>query len=189
MKEFFSSDLHLFHYNVIKFSGRPFLDIDEMHDELILQWNSVVSKEDTVYLLGDVSLGNPQGTRDILDRLNGKIILIRGNHEKVAMHSKVKDRFFEIKDYLYLKLIQDNIERILILSHYPFASWNRMHHGSFHLHGHTHGSYFLEKGKILDVGVDGILCKTLNVFRPLSLEEVITYMADREILTGIDHHN
>ena len=42
----------------------------------------------------------------------------------------------------------------VVLCHYPIACWNRQHHGSWHLHGHSHGNYKIPEGKILDVGLD-----------------------------------
>lgn len=47
------SDLHLGHANVLKFDQRPFLTLDEMHETIINNWNSVVDKTDDVYILGD----------------------------------------------------------------------------------------------------------------------------------------
>ena len=52
-KNFYISDLHIGHANVIKFDNRPFKDVDEMFEILVRNWNSIVTKEDTVYILGD----------------------------------------------------------------------------------------------------------------------------------------
>ena len=50
-------------------------------DEAIIQnWNSVVREDDTVFHLGDVTFSNDEKViLNILDRLNGNIILINGN--------------------------------------------------------------------------------------------------------------
>ena len=48
---------------------------------MIYNWNSVVSKDDTIYHLGDVGLGNDEQIKNIIDRLNGNKILILGNHD------------------------------------------------------------------------------------------------------------
>lgn len=50
---FYTSDLHLGHANVIKFDNRPFANIDEMDQRIITRWNERVSDDDTVYILGD----------------------------------------------------------------------------------------------------------------------------------------
>ena len=84
MNIFFTSDLHFNHKNLLHLGqGRPFKTIEE-HDEAIIQnWNSVVTKSDLVYILGDVSLGCPQEKLiDYFKRLNGAKHLIIGNHDR-----------------------------------------------------------------------------------------------------------
>lgn len=78
---FLTSDQHWGHNNIISYDNRPFENIDHMNEELILRWNNVVNYEDIVIHLGDVSFLNPQKTIDIVKKLNGKIILINGNHD------------------------------------------------------------------------------------------------------------
>lgn len=114
---FFTADHHFGHANIIRFTNRPFKDIDEMNEELIKRWNEKVGKEDFVYHLGDLSLGSPQKTKEILDELNGKIYLIKGNHEKSAL--TYSERFEWIKDYheMYLDLKSGESKKV-ILMHY-----------------------------------------------------------------------
>ena len=80
----FTSDLHFFHNNVIRNSGRPFKNLDEMHEVLIANWNSRVKKKEIIYVLGDFSFGGKEKTRAILKRLSGYKILVKGNHDKDA---------------------------------------------------------------------------------------------------------
>ena len=51
----FTSDLHLGHRAVINFQDRPFGTVEEMNEALIKNWNFLVAKNDTVYILGDIS--------------------------------------------------------------------------------------------------------------------------------------
>ena len=53
---FFTSDHHFYHSNIIKYCQRPFHSVEEMNEEMIRRWNSVVGVDDTVYYLGDFSL-------------------------------------------------------------------------------------------------------------------------------------
>ena len=77
---FFTSDLHFNHANVIKYCSRPFKSVEEMNEQLILRWNSVVGPDDTVYCLGDISLAfKPIET--ISPRLMGNKLLVPGNHD------------------------------------------------------------------------------------------------------------
>jgi calcineurin-like phosphoesterase family protein len=56
-KIYFSSDHHFSHSNVIKYCNRPYTSVQEMNEDLIQRWNNQVKPEDTVYYLGDFSLG------------------------------------------------------------------------------------------------------------------------------------
>ena len=79
---FFTSDFHLSHANVIKFDNRPFSDLNEMHEAIIENWNNKVSKDDTVFYLGDLYFkGNVKYIKNLVHQLNGKIYFILGNHD------------------------------------------------------------------------------------------------------------
>ena len=82
MKYFVTSDLHFNHDKIIDYCERPFKHIDEMNTALIDNWNSVVNWNDTVFHIGDFSFGNSQ---HYINRLNGKIIFIKGNHDDVNL--------------------------------------------------------------------------------------------------------
>ena len=81
MNVFFTSDLHFFHKNIIRFDNRPFTSVEEMNETLIRNWNRKVKKDDLVYILGDISWGNDEETCAIFARLNGRKVLIKGNHD------------------------------------------------------------------------------------------------------------
>lgn len=82
---FFIGDTHFGHQNILNFSNRdgtplrPFSTMEEMHESIVLNWNSVVKPQDKVYHLGDVAFSTP-GLK-VMGRLNGKKRLIRGNHD------------------------------------------------------------------------------------------------------------
>lgn len=79
----FTSDLHLGHRAVINFQDRPFGTVEEMNEALIKNWNFLVAKNDTVYILGDISHRCPvEEVNAMISKLKGKKILIRGNHDK-----------------------------------------------------------------------------------------------------------
>lgn len=82
MKRFVIADLHLGHENIIKYCNRPFKDINQMNETIIKNWNDKVSNEDLVYILGDFSVKYDQEkTQNILSRLNGRKVLVMGNHD------------------------------------------------------------------------------------------------------------
>ena len=66
---FFTSDTHFYHKNIIEYAQRPFSSIENMNKELIKNWNSVVSSEDTVFHLGDIGFCGSEKLRGILSQL------------------------------------------------------------------------------------------------------------------------
>lgn len=170
---FFTADHHFGHANIIRFSNRPFESLEEMNEELIKRWNEKVSPENSVYHLGDLSLANPQETKEILDRLNGKIHLIKGNHEKSTL--TYRDRFEWIKDYheMYIDLPDGKSPKV-ILMHYAMKVWNGSHRGNWQLYGHSHGSLPDDKTMLqFDVGVD------CHNFYPVSELEIQNIMSKK----------
>ena len=95
-KVFFTSDTHFNHTNIIQYCQRPFKSTDEMNEAIIDNWNSVVGEEDTVFHLGDFCLGSSAEWNKILNRLNGKIYLILGNHDLKNIRQGFIERFEHI---------------------------------------------------------------------------------------------
>lgn len=190
MAIYFTADTHFLHSNIIRYTNRPFEDTKQMNQALVNNWNSVVDKNDEVYHLGDVALGKYSDADHILHSLNGKKYLIRGNHEKTVLRKEYTRYHFEwIKDYYELTIEQEQHpclevkKQLIILMHYPLASWRSMHRGTYMLHGHCHNTYKPVKGKILDVGVDNPLCN----YTPISLDQVVQYMQTRKFQV-VDQH-
>src|SRR5271165_2813112 len=82
--DLFTSDSHYYHNNILRYCDRPFANLDEMHRAMIVNWNNCVSPLDTVYHLGDFAFGPVSNVKCILEKLNGKTILVRGNHDRSA---------------------------------------------------------------------------------------------------------
>lgn len=66
---FLTADTHFFHKKILEFerAARPFSSVEEMNEVLIDNWNSVVTKRDTVWHLGDVCFGKVENL-EILSR-------------------------------------------------------------------------------------------------------------------------
>jgi len=77
---FIISDTHFCHDNIIEYSNRPFDDISQMNETIIEHWNKIVSPQDTILHLGDVGMYWHK-LREIVARLNGHKLLVRGNHD------------------------------------------------------------------------------------------------------------
>jgi len=141
-------------------TSRPFADVDEMNNTIETNWNQDVGPNDLTYILGDITFGKINPTIDFLHRLNGRKILIVGNHDDSPLEKRAFRECFEsIHDYKELKMHGHKI----VLFHYPIEYWNGKHHGSLHLHGHMHGNKTNTTGRIKDVGMDTNNCRVYNL--------------------------
>lgn len=177
---FYTADTHFFHANIIKYCNRPYKDPQEMNEAIIANWNAKVPQEGIVYHLGDFSFGSADDALRIRQRLNGKICLIRGNHEKPALTAHhFHPRMFEwVKDVYTVRVGKQSI----FLSHYAHRVWDKSHHGVYHLYGHSHGTLpDLNDSLSFDVGVD------CHNYTPLSFEEVTSIM-NKKNWKPQDHH-
>ncbi len=115
----FTSDLHLFHQLVYKKYRSKFATMDDMHQDIIIKWNKQVRTKDIVYVLGDVTFGKYEETKELLGKLHGRLILIRGNHdERFTSAQWIKMGFEDVRDLFVLK--NEGIK--MILNHFPYSS-------------------------------------------------------------------
>lgn len=172
----FTADLHLGHANIIKYTSRPFKSADEMDAILINNWNSKIMPDDQVYFLGDFCFGTVDRAKQYIDRLNGNIAFIEGNHDKPV---KPWRHLFSP----YTKYMEITVEDTPItLCHYALRTWNRSHRGAYSLYGHSHGSLPDDPNALsFDCGVD-----THNFF-PYSWKEVKARMTLKQ-WKPVDHH-
>ena len=170
MKDWLTSDTHYGHANIIKYCNRPFKDVEEMNEAQIKNHNARVKPDDVVYFLGDFcfrnSLGGKAGEGAVdkyltyLNRLNGRYVFIRGNHDKNNGLKTKTEKIF----------VNYGGTRIALV-HNPM-------HGDytckFNFCGHVHDKWKFKKfekdGKetlVANVGVDQW------GFKPVSFEEVL----------------
>lgn len=125
MKRYVISDLHLGHQAILKYRTQ-FATLYEMHDTIINNWNSVVTSQDKVYVLGDVAWNKE--SLALFDKMNGKKILIKGNHD-----------ILKLKEYCkYFTDIRGAMEyKGCILTHIPVHEC-QLSRFKFNIHGHMH---------------------------------------------------
>jgi len=165
---YFTSDLHLGHRGIIEMQHRPFSDVNDMNRTLIRNYNAVVHKNDTVYILGDLCHHMKiEEANEIIASLAGKKYLLIGNHDK-----KYDPQLFEaMKDFMTISANG----QYLALMHYPMLSWPKSTRGSFQLHGHIHSDAAYNRENrangILryDVGVDA------NQYMPVSISQILQF--------------
>lgn len=176
---FLIGDTHFGHAKMLTFLNhngsrvRPFSSVEEMDETMVDRWNATVGANDKVYHLGDVAIA--KRALDIIGRLNGKKVLIRGNHD-----------IFKLKDYTpYFYDIRGSHKLgNFILSHipvHPDAITNRWCAGN--VHGHLHNNVVMETHEV-DTGIGSMFecvpdLRYVNVsverinYTPLAFEELL----------------
>lgn len=177
--EYFTSDTHFAHKNIVKNCGRPVLQ--ENHDEwLISNINDTVGINDKVYCTGDFSFDHKiPALVELLKQLNGIWWFVPGNHDNAKNLASACDEIYKTtgKDFRVLEPIHDikvNGNKI-VLCHFPIEVWNRRQYGSYHFHGHLHGTthhhdygVVTKVPKRFDIGVDNH-----PEYRPFSYDEIM----------------
>lgn len=188
----FTSDTHFGHQNIMKFEpeSRPFSSTEEMDEVLIERWNSVVKPRDIVYHLGDAIMGDFRAGVEKMQRLNGQLILVPGNHDRVF--SGLKPNYIQKWRPEYLKVFEvidreqefTNLDHRrdlrVLMCHFPYegdshgedrySEMRPVDNGLPLLHGHVHGQWKFN-GRQFNVGVD------VNNLTPVSEDEIIAWIA------------
>lgn len=163
--DYFTSDTHFNHANIITYCNRPFKDINHMNHTMLNNWNRRVTNNDRVYHLGDFAMGNKNHWSRFCKALNGHKILIRGNHDKSKdfMLSIGFDEVYE--ELIYGGMPDINDHRLLI--HNPLGAFDL---GSVEkaMCGHVHTAWKEDLDRnIINVGVD------VRNFEPKTLKELL----------------
>lgn len=161
-KTFVTSDTHFGHFNIIRYCNRPFTSVSDMNSGLIDRWNASVSASDTVYHLGDFAFLPEMEILEIMRKLKGNKIIVPGNHDKKLLRIWNDPQKYSL-DPLPFTITEKifNLKadgKLFILCHFPMHEWEEKHHGTIHLHGHTHGNSGHHGTPIIenryDIGVD-----------------------------------
>lgn len=176
MATFWTADLHLGHARISELAGRPFSNVASMNAHLIKAWNSRVTEQDTVWVLGDVCMGALEESLNLIPLLHGHKILVPGNHDRCwdGHPAKRKPQEWEIRyraagfDHIYQPPVLSGLDVDgfpVLASHFPYRGDSGEHDtdryadqrpedfGNWLLHGHTHGKW-RQRGRMIDVGVD-----------------------------------
>ena len=171
MKEiFFTSDLHFGHDNIIRFCNRPFSNADEMDEALINNWNTRVTNNDTVFVIGDLIFRAKKAPEEYLSRLKGKKYLLLGNHDKNWIKKcDLLKWFVEVNDILNTS----DGKRKITLCHFPMFSWMHEPH-SYMIYGHIHNNTFAPYWKNIWQN-DRMLnaCTDINGYQPVTFDELV----------------
>lgn len=188
-KVFFTSDTHFGHENIIKLCKRPFKTIQEHDDALVKNWNSVVSKNDTVFVLGDMFYRcSYEYAKQVFAKLNAKrIYIIRGNHDQLAdllCQEQQCGTPVSIDYYMELTIVDHLSCQDIMMFHYPIEEWNKYHKGAWSLYGHQHNLQEKDRSEPkYDVGVD------LNNYTPIEYTQLKQIMHDKALYGAVQRKN
>jgi calcineurin-like phosphoesterase family protein len=161
------SDPHLYHQNIIKYENRPFKNVEEMNEVLLSNYNSLVRKDDKVFWLGDVGIGNKEKIKNIVNKFNGNKILIMGNHDRKNIHWHYDCGFKEVYKYPII------YNQFYILSHKPVYISENMPYVNCYGHLHSkivesdHNQYFN-------------CCVENHNYKPILFTDVASMYTDKE---------
>lgn len=166
VRTFITADMHFNHSNIIRYCQRPYVDVADMNNCLVDTWNKTVSKEDTVYHVGDFCFrrwhdNGYQGVNYWESKLNGNIILLAGNH----------DSYLSVKELV----IHHNGNDILIRHHPPLSRDDFPDNVHIVLCGHVHDKWIarhISESILINVGVD------MWNFKPTELSDVFDYIEE-----------
>lgn len=165
---YYIADTHFGHDNIRRLSNRPFNTIEEMDKVIIDNWNSRVTDNDDVYILGDFSYKS-KNPIVYLKQLKGRKHLILGNHDLRLLKNPACWRY--LAEFCDIKTVNDNATQI-VCCHYPMVEWNGYYRNVLHFYGHIHNNFsnetnlYISKVKnAYNVGVDiiGFMPRTLKV--------------------------
>src|SRR5215831_6143189 len=162
--KWFISDTHFFHTNMLKFVDekghriRPFNSIEELHEIIIDNWNSVVKDNDFVYHLGDVTFRYHKPFNELMNRLKGQKRLIIGNHDKIWNPALMKwfDKamiWHGFKEYDFTA------------THFPHRL-DSLRDGKFNVHGHIHARH-MEDLRYINVSVE------VRSYTPVNIDQIV----------------
>lgn len=169
---FFCSDHHLGHSNILTFKRadgsplRAFNSVNHMNEYIVHRHNLRVRQNDKVYFLGDVTMSRNARGLEILGRMNGEKVLIKGNHDLC-------------KPEQYLQYFKD-IRAVhqfdgMILSHIPIHPTSLGRWG-VNVHGHLHSNRVcVGDTQVPDRRYYNVSMECLDDYTPVSLEEVKKY--------------
>ena len=149
MKTYVIADTHFNHSNIIKYCNRPFNDVLDMNKKIIDNWNQVVKKE------------------DIVSKLNGKIYLIRGNHDCLTIKAYEECGIKVLKN---APIILEDYK--VLLSHRPLPDSVLKNYLNIHRHIHErkiediYDNSLYDKNKHINVS-----CDVLN-FKPILINKL-----------------
>ena len=182
-KIWLSSDLHFNHDREFVWQARGFNSVEEMNEKIIERFNSVVAPDDILYLLGDTALGGGgdevlMKNKALIERLNGEIHMVFGNHDtnpRIEMYKSCKN---VVEANNWADMIKYKGYHFY-LSHFPTLTGNlekeSLKQCTCNFFGHTHQTtnFYMDLPYMYHVGVDSHNCY------PILIDDAIEEMKNK----------
>lgn len=158
--QYFLSDTHFNHANIIKYSKRPFKSVEDMNHTLLMNWIDTVGRKDEVVFVGDFAMGRYESI--LHDVLKCKTDFVLGNHD-----SEFVPNGLPLRDHMWVKTLHGTP---IYVVHEPDRTPS--HYKGWVIHGHHHNNFpykypfFNPDQKTINVSVDVI------GFRPISMKDI-----------------
>jgi len=190
--DYFSSDWHLGHANILKFDKRDFKNVQEMDDYIIKMATRTLKTGDNFYYHGDWALcplPKAEGYMAALASTGANLFFIKGNHDKKDNISLFKKYGTFLGEQKTINFRLNGQDYPTVLNHYAMRVWDRSHHGAYHLYGHSHDG--LDKngevwGRSMDCGIMSAL-RVKGEYSLFTFEDIHNILSKRQIKV-IDHH-
>lgn len=192
---YFTSDLWLGRENILKIANRPYESLEEMENDIIEKWNSIIKDDDTVYVLNNFAVDPYTAARALKD-LNGNIILMNpnsaltyaftgdGNKDNIDLDELISS---DGKIVCTSQTIIEDASNDVVICYWPMSEWNGKESGTLHIYGYSYPIMKGKKGNMTDIAVeDEITTGRINVcmdkwnFYPVSLKAIKSYIRNEK---------
>jgi len=181
---YFTSDLHFGSESTIKFDKRPFKNSKQFQHTIIKKWNKIMTKEDTLYVIGDFT-DYHDDTKDIsleqlslVKKIKANVILILGNNEERIVKKVFDNNFNEFKKHCMSLGFKDVLQKLdITINNIPFHLVHKpkeKKEGILNLFGHSHKALGLYKPYGFNIGCD------LNNYEPYSEKDIMILLEKKE---------
>lgn len=165
---YYIADNHFGDARIMRLANRPFATVKDMDNAMISLWNRKVGDNDEVYIVGDFALDS-QCAISSLKKLNGRKILIFGNHDMAL--NKEALRYFDRT--ATIDTIKDGPHSVT-LCHYPLLSYENSIYDGYHVFGHIHNNPHDAATELIKTFPRHLHCGAdVTGFTPQALHELI----------------
>ena len=189
---FFTSDTHFSDMSTLKVDMRPFKNPKQMDKFIIKTWNKQTTKEDTIFVIGDLIDCDGEGydswkkSIHYIKKLKASVVLVIGNNEERVIKYYFDNDFKKFRDYClnvgFKEVYKNRIVNLkgteFYLTHKPFDYNPNM----LNLFGHTHRSGGLYRPFGFNIGCD------INHFRLYSEDDIFHLIDLKEKFWNKDKH-